>query len=161
MRRNLDPFDEYSTAEVWRVLEQVKLKEKVEDMEGGLAHQLSSNSADLSVGEKQLVCLARALLRNCKILMMDEATANVDQQTDRFIQTQVRTCFKDITVITIAHRLQTVVDNDLIVVMMAGVAVEIGTPLELIQDATSHFADMVRATGPEQASHLIAKITGS
>jgi ABC-type multidrug transport system fused ATPase/permease subunit len=158
LRRNLDPFDSYSDDEVWSVLEKVKLREKVEDLTGALSHPLTSSSADLSVGEKQLVCLARALLKDCKILMMDEATANVDQVTDQFIQTQIRTHFKHITVITIAHRLQTVLDNDLIVVMHQGQAAEVGTPQELIQNPTGLFAEMISALGPEQARILTAAI---
>jgi ABC-type multidrug transport system fused ATPase/permease subunit len=90
--------------------------------------------------------------------MMDEATANVDQVTDQFIQTQIRTHFKHITVITIAHRLQTVLDNDLIIVMHQGQAAEVSTPQELIQTPTSLFAEMVRASGPEQAQILTAAI---
>jgi ABC-type multidrug transport system fused ATPase/permease subunit len=158
LRRNLDPFDSYSDDEVWSVLKKVKLRQKVKDLTGGLSHSLTSSSADLSVGEKQLVCLARALLRNCKILMMDEATANVDQVTDQFIQIQIRKHFKHITVITIAHRLQTVIDNDLIVVMHQGQAVEVGTPQELIQNPTSLFAEMVGASEPSQARQLVASI---
>lgn len=159
VRRNLDPFEEHSDAAVWEVLGQVKLKSKVKDMEGGLSHSLSSGSADLSVGEKQLVCLARALLKKSKILVMDEATANVDQQTDLFIQTQIRTYFKAVTVLTIAHRLLTIVDNDLIIVMDKGVALEVGTPLELINNETSVFLEMVKATGPDQAKILTDIIT--
>ena len=99
-----------------------------------------------SVGQKQLLCLARALLRKNKILVLDEATSNVDMRTDHFIQNCIKTKFRDTTVITIAHRLNTIADYDKVIVMDRGRIVETGSPYELLQ-RNGMFAEMVEHTG--------------
>ena len=106
-RYNLDPFNQYSNDELWRSLKLARLKAKVESMEKGLETELTENM--LSVGQKSLLCLARALLEGSKILVMDEATANVDLKTDKKIHTAVKKYFKRSTVLTIAHRLDTII----------------------------------------------------
>lgn len=106
------------------------------------------------MGQRQLVCLARAILRNNKMLILDEATANVDPETDRLIQKTIRDRFKDCTVLTIAHRLHTVMDNDRVLVVDAGQAVEFGHPFELLQNEHGFFKTLIDQTGPETAAIL-------
>ncbi|KAH8258986.1 hypothetical protein KR038_000987, partial [Drosophila bunnanda] len=152
MRYNLDPFDEYSDDKLWRSLEEVKLKDVVADLPNGLQSKITEGGTNFSVGQRQLVCLARAVLRENRILVMDEATANVDPQTDGLIQATIRSKFKDCTVLTIAHRLHTIMDSDKVMVMDAGKVVEFGTPYELLTKADSKvFHGMVKQTG--QASY--------
>lgn len=156
MRYNLDPFDEYKDEKLWSSLEEVKLKEVVSDLPSGLQSKITEGGTNFSVGQRQLVCLARAILRENRILVMDEATANVDPQTDALIQTTIRNKFKECTVLTIAHRLHTIMDSDKVLVMDAGRAVEFGTPYELLTSAESKvFHDMVKQTGKSTYDNLL------
>ncbi|CAF3686749.1 unnamed protein product [Rotaria sordida] len=155
MRSNLDQFNEYSDAEIWRALEQVQLKTLVTDgMSNGLHSIVSEGGSNLSVGQKQLVCLARAILKMSKILVIDEATANVDNVTDELIQRAIREKFKECTVLTIAHRLRTVIDSDRILVLGNGELLEFDSPKVLLSNSTSHFASLVEQTGVAEAEYL-------
>uniref|UniRef100_A0A8B9BL29 ABC-type glutathione-S-conjugate transporter n=1 Tax=Anser brachyrhynchus TaxID=132585 RepID=A0A8B9BL29_9AVES len=133
LRMNLDPFDQYTDEEVWKALELAHLKAYVQDLPERLQHVVSEGGENLSVGQRQLVCLARALLRKAKILILDEATAAVDLETDHLIQTTIRSAFADCTVLTIAHRLHTIMDSNRVMVMQAGRIVEYDSPEELLQ----------------------------
>uniref|UniRef100_A0A8B9S014 Uncharacterized protein n=1 Tax=Accipiter nisus TaxID=211598 RepID=A0A8B9S014_9AVES len=133
LRMNLDPFDQYTDEEVWKALELAHLKTYVQDLPEGLLHLVSEAGENLSVGQRQLVCLARALLRKAKILILDEATAAVDLETDHLIQTTIRSEFADCTVLTIAHRLHTIMDSNRVMVLQAGRIVEYDSPEELLK----------------------------
>ncbi|CAF5096476.1 unnamed protein product, partial [Rotaria magnacalcarata] len=155
MRSNLDQFDEFTDTEIWDALEQVQLKKFVaENLQGGLHSIMSESGSNLSVGQKQLMCLARAILRKSKILLVDEATANVDMATDKLIQMAIRSNFKDCTVLTVAHRLRTIIDNDRIMVLQNGKLLEFDKPYHLIRNVYSHFTSLVEQTGSGEAEHL-------
>uniref|UniRef100_A0A182IVJ8 Uncharacterized protein n=1 Tax=Anopheles atroparvus TaxID=41427 RepID=A0A182IVJ8_ANOAO len=153
LRRNLDPFEDYPDVELWGALEQVELKE-IGNTPAGLQMAVAAGGSNFSVGQRQLICLARAILRSNRVLVLDEATANVDPTTDRLIQDTIRYKFTDCTVLTIAHRLNTIMDSDRVLVMDAGRAVEFGTPYELLQLPMGIFSDMVAATGPAESERL-------
>lgn len=155
MRKNLDPFDEYSDEVLWKALEDVELKEAVEDLTAGLNSKMSEGGSNFSVGQRQLVCLARAIVRNNKVLVLDEATANVDPQTDALIQTTIRKKFAECTVLTIAHRLHTVMDSDKVLVMDAGTMVEFDHPYILLRNENSLLYGMVEKTGKTMAEALM------
>ncbi|KAK4875040.1 hypothetical protein RN001_011462 [Aquatica leii] len=128
LRMNLDPFDNHSDEEIWRSLEHAHLKEFIKGLPSGLNHEVSEGGENLSVGQRQLICLSRALLRKTKVLILDEATAAVDLETDDLIQRTIRDEFKDCTVLTIAHRLNTIMDSDRVIVLDRGDIVEFDTP---------------------------------
>ncbi|PSN42283.1 Multidrug resistance-associated protein 4 [Blattella germanica] len=153
LRKNLDPFELYPDYMLWRSLEQVELKESFNDTIGLDVH-VAEHGSNFSVGQRQLVCLARAILRNNKILMLDEATANVDPQTDSLIQKTIRTKFSDCTVLTVAHRLNTIMDSDKVLVMEAGSMVEYDHPHILMQNKEGYFYSMVQETGHSMAEQL-------
>jgi ATP-binding cassette subfamily C (CFTR/MRP) protein 4 len=154
LRKNLDPFDEHGEDKIWDVLEEVQLKEAVNEMPGKLDYQLSESGGNLSVGQRQLICLARAILRRNKILVLDEATANVDHKTDSLIQKTIRKNFASCTVLTIAHRLNTIIDSDRVLVLDAGKIIEFDKPYVLLQNNNGLFFKLVKQTGIAMATEL-------
>nr|XP_054597909.1 multidrug resistance-associated protein 1 [Nothobranchius furzeri] len=134
LRMNLDPFNSYSDEEIWRALEFSHLKSFVSGLPDKLSHKCCEGGENLSVGQRQLLCLARALLRKTKVLVLDEATAAVDMETDKLIQSTIRSQFEDSTVLTIAHRLNTIMDYTRVLVLEKGQMVEFDSPSRLIAE---------------------------
>ncbi|NXJ16927.1 MRP7 protein, partial [Odontophorus gujanensis] len=144
IRENLDPQGKRTDAELHEVLEQCHLRDAVTQM-GGLDSELGERGKSLSVGQRQLVCLARALLTQAKVLCIDEATASVDQKTDQLVQQTIRQRFADKTVLTIAHRLNTILDSDRVLVMQAGRVAELDSPAYLSKKDGSLFQRLLHS----------------
>lgn len=149
IRKNLDPFSEFSEKQLWDALEAVQLKPLFARYDQGLDFLISEGGANFSVGQRQLICLARAIVRRNKILILDEATANVDPETDSFIQRTIAKQFAQCTVLTIAHRLITIVDSDRVLVLDRGQVKEFAEPFELIKDESSLFTQMVNSSAQQ------------
>ncbi|KFD49571.1 LOW QUALITY PROTEIN: hypothetical protein M513_09514, partial [Trichuris suis] len=144
IRMNIDPPEQKTDDEIWLALEQANLKPFVSNLPGKLDFEVSEGGENLSVGQRQMLCLARALLRRSRILVLDEATAAVDLETDQLIQDTIRRYFADCTVLTIAHRLNTILDSDRILVLSNGYLIENNSPENLLKDNESEFYSMAR-----------------
>lgn len=147
LRMNLDPFEKSTDAQLWTALAHAHLKDFVSELPAALNYEISESGENLSVGQRQLVCLARALLRKTKILILDEATAAVDLETDDLIQNTIRREFKDCTVLTIAHRLNTIMDSDRVIVLDGGYVAEYASPAKLLENRKSMFHSMAHDAG--------------
>lgn len=143
IRGNLDPLEEHSDQEIWQALDKSQLGQIVRQKEQKLDSLVVENGDNWSVGQRQLVALGRALLKQARILVLDEATASVDTATDNLIQKIIRTEFKNCTVCTIAHRIPTVIDSDLVLVLSDGLVAEFDTPTRLLEDKSSMFLKLV------------------
>ncbi|EAS02358.2 ABC transporter family protein (macronuclear) [Tetrahymena thermophila SB210] len=163
IRRNIDPLDEYTDQQIYHVLRETGLNELISKLPQGIETDMSDSASVFSMGQRQLVCLARVMLRRNKLMVLDEATANVDMETDHLIQELIKEKFQDTTIITIAHRLNTIADYDKIIVLDAGKVVEIDTPFNLLalreEDQTitnteSVFAQMVLNTGAKNGEQI-------
>jgi ABC-type multidrug transport system fused ATPase/permease subunit len=133
VRENLDPFSKATDLELWAALDRVSLKNYVSTLPAQLSFNVVQNGENFSCGQRQLICLARALVRKAKVLVMDEATAAIDVETDSVIQKTIREDMKDCTILTIAHRIGTVIDSDRVLVIGEGRMVEFDTPEELVR----------------------------
>ncbi|KAB2028831.1 hypothetical protein ES319_D05G122500v1 [Gossypium barbadense] len=145
LRDNLDPLRMSNDAKIWDVLEKCHVKEEVE-VAGGLEAKVKEAGTSFSVGQRQLLCLARALLKSSKVLCLDECTANVDAQTASILQKTISTECQGMTVITIAHRISTVLNMDNVFVLNQGTLVEEGNPNALLQDEYSIFSSFAKAS---------------
>ncbi|KAI1893848.1 hypothetical protein AGOR_G00127890 [Albula goreensis] len=145
VRSNLDPFNQYAEELIWDALERTHMKECVSQLPLKLESEVVENGENFSVGERQLLCVARALLRQCKVLILDEATAAMDTETDSLIQETIRNAFQDCTTLTIAHRLHTVLNCDRIMVLNQGQVVEFDEPSKLLANENSRFCAMLAA----------------
>jgi len=164
IRFNMDPFDEHTDQEIWDALENAGLKQTISELDNKLESEVRANGENFSVGQRQLLCLARAMIRDSRILVMDEATASVDIETDAVIQKALRTKFSNVTVLTIAHRLNTIIDYDKILVLNKGEVLEYDTPKnllfetnengELVPCTSTEFSKLVDETGPVNAALL-------
>ncbi|KAF9111775.1 CD9 antigen, partial [Mortierella sp. GBA39] len=147
IRDNLDPFSELSDTDLWTALERAHLKSHISTLAGGLSFEVAQNGENFSVGQRSLICLARALLRKTKVLVLDEATAAVDVETDNLIQRTIREEFKDRTVLTIAHRIKTVMDSDKILVLEQGRVKEFEEPGKLLRKEEGLFRGLAEQAG--------------
>ncbi|XP_048836747.1 multidrug resistance-associated protein 5 isoform X1 [Brienomyrus brachyistius] len=145
VRSNLDPFNQYAEDLIWDALERTHMKECVAQLPLKLESEVLENGENFSVGERQLLCVARALLRQCKVLILDEATAAMDTETDSLIQETIRSAFLDCTTLTIAHRLHTVLNCDRVMVLNQGQVVEFDEPSKLLANENSRFCAMLAA----------------
>ena len=153
IRLNVDPLGEFSDEEIWSALEDVRLKDHVSTQPRGLDTEVHGGSAVFSAGQKQLVCLARVILKRSNVLIMDEATANMDYDTDNHVQRKIAQRFSQATQFTIAHRLQTIANNDKVLVLDRGMKAKFDEPYKLLvkniggmhlTNMEGHFAVMVQ-----------------
>ncbi|XP_042497519.1 ABC transporter C family member 3-like [Macadamia integrifolia] len=144
LRNNLDPLEEYTDAQIWEALDRCQLGDEVRKKEGNLDSIVTENGENWSMGQKQLVCLGRVLLKRSKVLVLDEATASMDTKTDSLIQQMLRQHFSSSTVITIAHRLTSILDVDMVLLLDNGLVLEYDSPAKLLEMKSSSFAKLVK-----------------
>lgn len=142
VRFNLDPLAKHSDADIWEALERVEMKSHVSSLPNKLEEEVAEGGENFSAGQRQLICIARAILRNPRILVMDEATASIDNETDAMVQRMIREQFKNSTVLTIAHRLNTIIDSDMIMVLDQGKLAEMDSPKRLLESRDGLFKQL-------------------
>lgn len=158
VKYNLDPFGVCTEDELWAVLKKVELNDVIDSLGNKLEETVVEGGDNFSQGQRQLICIARSLLRKPKILVMDEATASIDNQTDGIIQTMIRENFKDATVLTIAHRLNTIMDSDKILVLDDGNIAEYDSPKVLLTKSGGVFKAMVEVDSKKGSSNALNEL---
>lgn len=154
VRTNLDPFNEFTDTAMWEAIKKAGLETQVKSC-GGLDGKVDGTGGQAwSLGQQQLVCLCRAALRNVPVLCLDEATAAMDPHTEQEVQAVIKRTFADRTTLTIAHRLDTVIESDQVLVMEAGVLKEMAPPSVLLDDRESMFSKLVDKQSPQAAAAL-------
>lgn len=154
VRLNLDPFNEHDDNTLWAALGRAQMRSAIEELPQMLDTDVGEGGGNFSVGQRQLLCLARAVLRDSKLLVMDECTASVDVETDALVQSMIRDVFASCTVFAIAHRLMTIIDYDKIIVLDKGTVLEADTPAVLLDNPHGAFSSLVDGTGAASAKHL-------
>ncbi|XP_042502538.1 ABC transporter C family member 3-like [Macadamia integrifolia] len=144
LRSNLDPLEEYTDEEIWEALDKCQLGDEIRKKEGKLDSAVTENGENWSMGQRQLICLGRVLLKRSKVLILDEATASVDTATDYLIQQILRKHFSESTVITIAHRITSILDIDMVLLLDNGLIIEYDSPTKLLEIKSSSFAKLVK-----------------
>jgi len=159
VRENLDPFHAHSDQTLKEALDDVHMTAAINDLPQGWDSMVAEGGSNFSVGQRQLLCLARAILRKNKLLICDECSANVDRRTDQLLQEALHKSFDGSTILSVAHRLDTVIDNDLILVLGHGHVLEFGSPADLLEKENGHFASMVNDTGESMSRDLKRRAT--
>ena len=154
IRYNLDPFNQYSDERLWFALEHVKCKHFISEQGLGLEAPVQEFGSNYSAGQRQMLCLARAMLRDTKIVCLDEATASVDTETDDNMQKVIAEEFHSRTILTIAHRINTIIENHKVVCLEAGKLVAMDSPAAMLADPNSVFSQLVAETGDASAKNL-------
>ncbi|GAB2291483.1 Canalicular multispecific organic anion transporter 2 [Dionaea muscipula] len=155
VRSNLDPLEEYTDEQIWEALDKCQLGDEVRKKEGKLDSSVTENGENWSMGQRQLVCLGRVLLKKSKVLVLDEATASVDTASDNLIQQTIRQHFAGSTVIVIAHRITSVIDSDMVLLLSNGQVDEFDTPMRLLENKSSSFAKLVAEySSRSKSSHI-------
>lgn len=144
LRSNLDPEGMHSDDKLWMALESIKMRTAVQEHPAKLDLIVDDSGSGFSVGQRQLICMARAILRGTKIIVLDEATSNLDRETEALMQESLMETFSHVTVITIAHRLETILNHDVVIVMGKGKILEAGSPGRLLRNK-GEFASMLNA----------------
>jgi len=161
VRYNLDPFGQHTDTALWQALERVQLKTAIAELAQGLSQEVvAGGSCRLSQGQGQLICVARALLKGCRILLLDEATSSIDRATDAVVQEVIRSAFAHCTVLTIAHRIDTIMDSDKVLVMDGGRMAEFAPPLSLLARPGSLFSRLAQTTSSHRRPVVIKKPHG-
>ncbi|KAF9433312.1 hypothetical protein BGZ76_009620 [Entomortierella beljakovae] len=155
IRSNLDPFNRSGDNDIWKALDAVHLGDRIRALPLKLESPVVEHGKNYSMGQRQLICIARSLVIGAKIIVLDEATASIDMITDKLLQQTIKQSFADCTVLTIAHRLNTIIESDKVLVMDGGVVAEFGEPYKLLQNPGGIFAELVNHAGEAASKKLI------